>query len=308
MATQAKQIDQPWEWRESGRAARTWQATRRFIRRQPLGFAGLVVIALMLIGAIFAPQLRTSDPGGFGEDILAKPGWDHWFGTNRDGQDMWSRVLYGARPALQIGVGAVLVSLLIATVLALLAGFVGGVVDMLISRLMDILICLPAILWALVLVSSAGDIPGLDQRGVKTLIVAICIGLVPIITRILRGNVLQEKERPYIEAARVLGANEWRIMFRHILPNLAPLLIIVGSATLPAAILAEAGLSVIGLGLEPGSPSWGGDLGGKARGLFATYWWLPIFPGIALSLAVLAFNLLGDSLRDTLDPRLRGVR
>ncbi|MFN0093224.1 MAG: ABC transporter permease [Dehalococcoidia bacterium] len=307
--TPTTELEGAFVW-DSGRsfAARWRRGILRFIRTQPLGTAALVIILGMLFLAVFAAQVNTEDPTEFGQDILASPGSDHWLGTNRQGQDVWSRVVYGARPALQIGVGAVAVSLVVATVLALLAGFLGGIVDMIISRAIDILICLPAILWALVIQTSANDIPGLEARGVRTLIIAISIGFVPIIARILRGNVLQERSRPYIESARVIGASEWRIMFAHILPNLAPLLIIVATATLPAAIAAEAGLSFLGLGLEPGAASWGADLGGQNRTLFRTYWWLPVFPGIALSLAVLAFNLLGDSLRDTLDPRLRGVR
>ncbi len=296
-------------WGDRSRLSRTWYSLRRFVRTQPLGTAGAIVVLLLIFAAVFAPVLNTTDPTTFdGDDILAKPGADYWFGTNREAQDVWSRVVYGARPALQIGIGAVFVSLLVATVLALMAGFLGGIVDTVISRIIEILICLPAILWALVLSTSADSIPGLEGRGVKTLVIAISIGLFPIVTRILRGNVIQEKSRQYVEAARVIGASEIRIMAVHILPNLAPLLIVVASATLPAAILAESGLSFLGLGLPPGDPSWGGDLGGKARSLFKTYWWLPVFPGVALSLTVLAFNLLGDALRDTLDPRLRGAR
>ena len=296
-------------WGDRGPLSRFWFAFRRFVRTQPLGTAGAIVILVLVFAAIFAPVLRTSDPTTFdGDEILAKPGAEHWFGSNREAQDVWSRVVYGARPALQIGFGAVIVSMFLATVLALLAGFLGGVVDVVISRLTEIMICLPAILWALILTTASDDIPGLNGPGVRTLIVAISIGLVPIITRILRGNVIQEKGRAYVESARVIGASEARIMAVHILPNLTPLLIVVASATLPAAILAESGLSFLGLGLPIGDPSWGGDLGGKARSLFKTYWWLPVFPGIALSLTVLAFNLLGDSLRDVLDPRLRGAR
>ena len=310
MAAQVAEVEpQQWGWGERGFTGRTLASCRRFVRTQPLGTVALVIIALLAIGAFGAPLLNTSDPRTFdGDEILAPPSTAHWFGTNREAQDIWSRVLYGAKPALQIGFGAVAVSLLLATVLALLSGFLGGIVDVVISRMIDVLICLPAILWALVLSTSADDIPGLEGRGVKTLIIAISIGLVPIIARILRGNVIQERSRPYVESARVIGASEMRIMARHILPNLAPLLIVVASATLPAAILAESGLSFLGLGLPPGDPSWGGDLGGKARSLFKTYWWLPVFPGLALSLTVLAFNLLGDSLRDILDPRLRGVK
>ncbi|MCC6381430.1 MAG: ABC transporter permease [Dehalococcoidia bacterium] len=307
MATQATELEPTFGWGEYGALARTRRWTTRFIRTQPLGTLGFVIILLIVFGAIFADYLHTSDPTEFGNDILAEPGADHFFGTNREGQDVWSRVLYGARPALQIGVGTVLLSVVLGGVLALLAGFVGGTVDTVISRLIEIFICLPAILWAMVLATSADDIPGLERGSVTTLVVAISIGLVPVIARILRGNVIQEKNRQYVEAARVIGANEGRIMFRHILPNLAPLIIVVASATLPAAILAESGLSFLGIGRPAGDPGWGADLGGKARSLFRTYWWLPVFPGVALSLTVLAFNLLGDSLRDVLDPRLRGT-
>ena len=307
--TPSSELDQGWAWSQSHGFLARWRRTLvRFARTQPLGTAGVVVIAVLLFLAVFAGQVNTEDPTEFGADILADPGADHWFGTNRNGQDVWSRVVYGARPALQIGVGSVAVSLLVATILALLAGYFGGLVDTAISRLIDVFICLPAILWALILKTAATDIPGLGGHPVRTLIFAISIGLIPIIARILRGNVIQESSRPYVESARVIGANEFRIMFTHILPNLSPLMIVVASATLPAAILAESGLSFIGLGLESGEASWGTDLGGQNRALFRTYWWLPVFPGIALSLAVLAFNLLGDSLRDTLDPRLRGVR
>ena len=308
MATQSTEVDLSWYYMPPERSLLTrWQrGAIRFVWRQPLGALGLFIILFLFVAAVFADYLRTSDPTAFGSEILVAPGTDHWFGTNRQGQDLWSRVVYGARPGLMIGFGAVTVSLAAATVLALLAGFLGGIVDSIISRIVEILISLPLILWAMVLSTSAGDLPGFEQRGVKTLILAISVGLTPVITRILRGNVIQERARPYVEAARVLGASELRLMFRHVLPNLAPLMIIVASATLPAAILAEAGLSFLGLGLAPGEPSWGGDLGGQARGLFRSYWWLPVFPGLALSLTVLAFNLFGDALRDVLDPRLRG--
>lgn len=299
MATQAIDIETIYAWGQYRWTARIWRALKRFVRTQPLGTAGAVVVVAILFAALFQDFVRTSDPTGFDGDILVEPGSAHFFGTNREGQDVWSRVVYGARPALQIGVGAVALSLIVGVVFALVAGFAGGIWDTIISRIVEVFICLPAILWAMVLRSAL-------EPGVRTLIVAISVGLIPIITRILRGNVLQEKSRQYVEAAKVVGATDARIMFRHILPNLAPLLIIVGSATVPAAILAESGLSFLGLGLPSGDPSWGADLGGKARSLFRSYWWLPIFPGLALSLTVLAFNLLGDSLRDTLDPRLRG--
>lgn len=310
MATQAADIEALYAWGQSTWSARTWRALKRFVRTQPLGTAGAIVVFAILVAAIFQGLISTSDPTSFDGDVLVGPSSTHFFGTNREGQDVWSRVIYGARPALQIGVGAVALSLLVGVTLALIAGFAGGIWDTVISRIVEIFICLPALLWALFLRNGLAKYQdnsylGLDGS-IAILIVAISVGLIPIITRILRGNVLQEKSRQYVEAAQVVGATNFRIMFRHILPNLAPLIIVVGSATIPAAILAESGLSFLGLGLPSGDPSWGADLGGKARTLFRTYWWLPIFPGLALSLTVLAFNLLGDSLRDTLDPRLRG--
>ncbi|MCL4231199.1 MAG: ABC transporter permease [Dehalococcoidia bacterium] len=271
----------------------------RFVRRQPLGTFGLLVIVLFTLAAVFADYLRTSDPKAFGDDILTGPNWTHWFGTNRDGQDLWSRVLYGARPSLKVGLATVGIALAGGTILGLLAGYFGGPIDMLISRAADIMVAFPALLFGLVVAAWLGP-------GLRSVIIAISIVFTPIIMRIVRSGVLQERNRAYVEAARVVGASEARVMLRHILPNLLPLLIVVASTTLPAAILAESGLTFLGAGLPLGEPSWGNDLGPKARTYFDLAPWLAIFPGLALSLSVLAFNLLGDSLRDELDPRLRG--
>ena len=158
---------------------------------------------------------------------------------------------------------------------------------------------MPGLLW-LILFTTAVD------RSITTLMFAIAFSITPLTTRVLRGNVIQESASTYAESARVVGASNMRIMFRHVLPNLLPLAIVNASIIVPAAILLEAGLTFLGLGLEPGTPSWGVDLGPNARSHFASGWWLPVFPGLTLSLTVLAFNFLGDSLRDVLDPRLRG--
>ena len=271
----------------------------RFVRRQPLGAFGLLVIVAFTLASLFADYLRTSDPKAFGDDILSDPGWAHWFGTNRDGQDLWSRVLYRARPSLRVGIATVGIALAGGTVLGLLAGYFGGPIDTLISRAADIMVAFPALLFGLVMAAWLGP-------GLRSVIIAISVVFTPIIMRIVRSGVLQERNRAYVEAARVVGASEARVMARHILPNLVPLLIVVASTTLPAAILAESGLTFLGAGLPLGEPSWGNDLGPKARTYFDVAPWLAIFPGIALSLTVLAFNLLGDALRDELDPRLRG--
>ncbi len=275
-------------------------AARRFARRQPLGAAGAAFIVLLVLAAIFVGQLHTSDPRAFGGDVLTGPSRAHWFGTNRNGQDLWSRVLYGARPSLFVGTATVAFGVVGGTLLGLLAGYFGGVLDAVISRLADVMIAFPTVLFGLVMAAALGP-------GMKSVIIAISIVVAPIIMRIVRGGVLQERHRPYVEAARVIGASQRRIVLRHLLPNILPLVIIIASTTLPAAILLESALTFLGVGLPIGDPSWGNDLGANARKYFDTHPYLAIFPGLALSLTVLAFNLLGDALRDTLDPRLRGT-
>lgn len=277
---------------------RLWRAGR-LVRRQPLGAMGAVVIVLLLTAAVFVDALRTTDPRAFGNDILERPSGEHWFGTNRKGQDMWSRVLYATRPALMVGVATVAFGVVGGTVLALIAGYFGGWLDMLISRLADILTAFPGILFGLVMATAMGS-------GLRSVVIAISIIVAPIIMRVIRAGVLSERHRQYVEAARVLGASGPRVMFRHILPNVMPLVLVIATATLPAAILLESSLTFLGAGLPLGEPSWGNDLNFQARALFTTAPWLAIFPGLALSLTVLAFNLLGDALRDLFDPRLRG--
>ena len=288
-----------------------FRSVRRFVRTQPLGTMGFAIIVLVAFGAIAAPLLHTSDPRNFGEDVLASPSGEHFFGTDRDGKDVWSRVLYGGRVSLKVGLATVLLSVIGGTAIALIAGFVGGALDFVLGRLADILIAFPAILFALTIRTSFGeqlpDFPGLSASEF-VLVISIAIIFTPVIYRIMRGAVLEQRSAMYVEAARATGATETRLMVRHLLPNMAGLMIVVSSTTLPAAILTESALSFLGVGVEQGVPSWGGDLSGKARQFFTQAPWIAIFPGLALSLTVLAFNLLGDSLRDTLDPRLRNRR
>ncbi len=294
--------------------ASAWAFVKRFVRLQPGGAIGIVIIMVIGLAAAFAPYINTAGEGERGirsvwrDDgreisgvnfVLQPPGPDWWLGTNRTGQDLWSRVVYGARPALMIGIGAVGVAIVVATSLSLAMGFLQGVVDGLLLRIIEVIIAVPGILW-LILFTTALD------RSIPVLIFAIAFTFSPLTTLVLRGNVIQESASTYAESARVVGASSMRIMFRHILPNLLPLAIVNASIIIPAAILAEAGLSFLGLGLDPLIPSWGADIGPNARAYFQTAWWLPVFPGLALSLTVLAFNFLGDSLRDVLDPRLRG--
>ena len=292
---------------------RRFAGVLRFMRQQRLGTIGAVLIILMVVGAVAAPVLRTSDPEGFGvAPILEGPSASHFFGTNREGRDVWSRVLYGGRVSLKIGLATVIVAALGGTALALIAGYLGGVVDFAFGRVADVLIAFPSILFALTLHASLRDeLPNLGQILAAEeflLVVAICIVFTPVIFRIMRGNVLEQRAAIYVESARVIGASEVRIMWRHIFPNLVGLLLIVMSTTLPAAILTESALSFLGVGVEQGTPSWGADLSGSNRTYFVRAPWIAIFPGLALSVTVLAFNLFGDALRDTLDPRLRGQR
>ena len=281
------------------RLTRALRFSARFIRLQPLGTAGLFFLIVILLGTSFASFLWTSDPEEFSRDMLHAPSGEHWFGTARGGQDMWSRVLYGARPSLMIGFGAVGISIFIATILALSAGFFKGTLELLLVGISQILIAVPGLLWLMMFTAATG-------RSVPILMFAIAFLFTPLIFIVLRGNVLQEQANVYVEASRSIGASNVRIMFRHILPNLMPLVIVQASIIIPAAILAEAGLTFLGLGLDPGTPSWAVDLGPGARRYFQSGWWLPVFPGLFLALTVLSLNFFGDSLRDVLDPRLRG--
>lgn len=284
----------PWHW----------------IRREPLGAFGLALILIVSVGAAAAPVLNTADPREFGVGPpLTSPNGDHWFGTGPRGKDLWSRVLYGGRISLKIGLATVLIGTLAGTVVALLSAFAGGVVDFAVGRLADMLLAIPSILLALTLYTAVGqdlpDLPGLPRQEF-VLVIAISAFFMPGTYRIMRGTVLELRESQYVEAAQVVGSSSFRIMWRHIAPNMFGLMIVITSISLPAAILAEASLSFIGIGVEPGTPSWGADLSGSSRRFFIRGPWLAIFPGLALALTVFGFNVFGDSLRDTLDPRLRG--
>lgn len=282
----------------------------RWARQEPFGAIGFLLIVIVVFGALAAPVLNTSDPTEFGAGPpLAAPNADHWFGTGPRGKDLWSRVLYGGRVSLKIGLATVLIGTLAGTVIALLATYVGGVVDFVVGRLADMLIAIPGILLALTLYASIGqdlpDLPGLSRQEF-TLVLAISVFFLPGTYRIMRGMVLELRESQYVESAKVVGASSIRIMWRHITPNMFGLMIVVTSISLPAAILTEASLSFLGLGVAPGTPSWGADLSGSSRQFFIRGPWLAIFPGLALSITVFGFNIFGDALRDTLDPRLRG--
>jgi ABC-type dipeptide/oligopeptide/nickel transport system permease subunit len=281
----------------------------RYIRREPAGAVGATLIIIIVFLAVAAPVMKTTDPRAFGGNILHSPSWEHPLGTDARGRDVWSRVLYGGRISLKIGVASIIIGTLGGTALALIAGTLGGAVDFVMSRAGEIMLTFPSLLFVLTIRTSIGDdFPDTRflPRGELVLITAISVIFIPSVFRIMRGAVLEQRASPYIEAARVVGAGQLRIMFRHLAPNIAGLMIVLTTAGLPATILLESSLSFLGVGVPVGTPSWGADLSGSSRTFFIQAPWLAIAPGLALSITVFAFNIFGDSLRDVLDPRLRG--
>ena len=273
-----------------------------FIRRRPLGTAGAVLIIVMVFAAIFADVIAPYDPVevSFG-DSLVPPGSAHFLGTDNFGRDLFSRLIYGARTALLVGFTASFVGCTAGYVLGVVGAYVGGRVDQLIQRLMDILISFPLIVIAIAVVAALGTGEGL----IGNVIAAITVPIIPRVARVVRSSALTVVAMPYVEATRAVGAGALRIMFRHIAPNVfAPYLIML-TAFLGQAILLEASLSFLGLGVFEPTPAWGLMLRGAGMAFLEQAPWMAIAPGVAISAAVFGFNLFGDSLRDALDPRLR---
>jgi len=277
-----------------------WTAALRFARKKPLGAAGGVLILLMLLTAIFAEVLQTHDPiATDAAATLAAPSADHWLGTDHLGRDIYSRIVHGARVSLIVGVASTLLGSVLGGIIGLLSGYVGGTTDMVTQRVLDILQGLPLLVLALVMSAALGP-------AVHNVIIAISIPIIPRAARVIRSSVLSIREMQYVEAARSLGVRHLRIAFRHILPNTMGPFIVLCTAQLGSAILVEATLSFLGLGVPEPYPSWGRMLSVSAAEYAQKAPHLVLFPGIAISLAVFGSNLLGDALRDTLDPRLRG--
>ncbi len=267
------------------------------IAREPLALAGLVMVALYVAIALSVGFLPLRDPLQISSDRLAGPSAAFPFGTDALGRDLFSRVLFGARLSMQVAVFSVAAAGLVGAVLGLASGYLGGVVDLVIGRTMDVFFAFPAILLALGIVAALGPDP-------TNVIIAIAVVYTPIFMRVVRGPVLALKTREFVEAARAIGATPTRIVLRHIVPNLLSTLIVQVSLALSWAVLTEGALSFLGLSAQPPAPSWGVMLNeGRQYLEFATH--LAIFPGLAIMLAVLGFNLLGDGLRDALDPQHR---
>jgi peptide/nickel transport system permease protein len=269
---------------------------RRF-RANRLMFIGTTLTLAILATALLANRIAPYDPTALNaRHRLEAPSSDFRFGTDRLGRDVLSRVVFGARSSLGIAATSVIVSLLLGSVLGLAAGYFGGGLDLLIGRIMDILFSFPALLLAIAIAAMLGP-------GVRNAALAIAVVYTPLFARVIRGPVIAERHRDYVQAAHVIGASHLRIVGRHILPNVVSPIIIQASAALSAAILIEAALSYIGLGTQPPEPSWGTMLS-EGRTFLETAPWMSIFPGLAIAITVLALNLLGDGLRDVLDPTL----
>jgi len=287
----------------SARSSRAgaWAIIFRFSRRKPLGAAGGFIILVIAFTAIFADVLQTQDPiATNAADTLARPSASHWLGTDHLGRDIYSRILHGSRVSLLVGLGSTLVASVLGGVIGLLSGYVGGKTDLVVQRVMDILQGLPLLVLALVMAAALGPT-------IPNVILAISIPIMPRAARVIRSSVLSIREFQYVEAARALGLNHLRIAFRHIMPNTMGPFIVLGTAQLGSAILVEATLSFLGMGVPEPYPSWGRMLSVSAAEYAQKAPWLVLFPGIAISLAVFGSSLLGDALRDTLDPRLRDV-
>ena len=279
---------------------RTWlQSVLRFCRRQPLGTFGLLLVLIMAVTGILADVIAPYNPTS--NDFAAMteaPSWAHWLGTDQFGRDQLSRIIFGARTALIVGLTSALVGGISGLILGVGSAYFSGRIDLWVQRVFDVMMAFPLIIMALAVVSIFGT-------GVHNVIIAITVPLIPRCARVVRSSALAIREVPYVDAARACGFSHARIIMRHMIPNvMAPFLIMV-TAFVGQAILAEASLSYLGLGVQEPVPAWGLMLQGGAEEYATTAPWIAVFPGLAIMLAVLGINLFGDALRDALDPKLR---
>ena len=273
----------------------------RALWKKPLGFGALAVILIMGVGALAAPLVAPFGINESGGNFAASPSWTNWFGTDHIGRDVFSRVVYGGRVSMRVGFVAVAMSTIAGGFFGLVAGYFGGWIDHVVSRAIDVVLSIPTILLALTVIASLG-------ASAFNVTLAIAFAITPRTARVARGSALAVKELDYITAARALGATPMRLIMRHILPNAAAPLIVIASIQLGVAIIVEASLSFLGLGVPVNVPTWGNMLSGAGLTYMTRAPWMAIFPGLALTITVLSLNLFGDSLRDILDPKLRGSR
>lgn len=281
------------------RVGRFRRSVRQFRRDHKLGVVSGAVVVFMILVAVFAPLVATNDPSAVGRAAgsrLAAPSLDHFFGTDHLGRDIFSRVVYGARISLIVATATVVISTIFGTLLGAVSGYFGGVVDMVLQRIVDAVMSIPVLILALFIVSLLG-------ASIPNVVLALSIIYIPRFSRIARGEMLRIRSADYVVAAEALGAHSRRIILKHGIPNLVAPIIILASLTFGQAIVAEAALSFLGVGAPITDPSWGQMLS-SSRQFMTVAWWSVVFPGAALSVGVLAFNLLGDALRDHLDPKL----
>ncbi len=275
-----------------------WRGVSRRLLRNRGALIGLAILALLALMALVARFVAPYEPNVMAPaQALQGPSSQHLFGTDQFGRDILSRIMYGARLSFQVGFIAVGIALVCGVVLGLLAGYYGRWVDATITMLIDIMLAFPGILLALAIVAVLGP-------SLLNLMVAVGIAAVPSYTRLVRGAVLATKEQAYVEAARVIGVSDRAIMFRHILPNVLAPVIVLATLGIGGAILVGAALSFLGLGAKPPTPEWGAMLS-QGRNYLSIAWWITLFPGLAIMVTVLSINMLGDGLRDALDPRLK---
>ena len=279
-------------------------AVMEFAHQQPLGTVSLILICLMMFAGLFSELVAPYDPLAIDfASILGPPSWAHWCGTDAYGRDICSRLIYGSRTALVIGFMSSFIGSSIGAVLGIASAYFGGKIDEWIQRVMDVLLAFPIIVLALVVVAAFGKllVAGTDVN----LIIAIAIPIVPRVARVVRSAALSVRVMPYVDAARAAGYSHSRIIFRHMAPNVVAPYLIMLTAFIAQAILAEASLSFLGLGVQEPTAAWGLMLSGNASDFYRQAPWMILFPGVAISVAVYAFNLFGDSLRDFLDPRFK---
>ncbi|HJM60620.1 MAG TPA: ABC transporter permease [Alphaproteobacteria bacterium] len=269
------------------------------MRRKPLGAAGALIVIVMILMAVFANLLTSYDPtaNSFAE-MHAAPSAEHWLGTDQFGRDLLSRIIHGARTALFVGFVSAFIGASLGLVLGVGSAYFGGRIDLIFQRVMDVFMAFPLIIMALAVVSIFGT-------GTQNVIIAITIPFIPRCARVVRSSALAIREIPYIDAARACGFSHSRIILRHMVPNVMASFLIMVTAFVGQAILLEASLSYLGLGVQEPTPAWGLMLQGGAEEYAESAPWIAVFPGLAISLAVFGFNLFGDAVRDTLDPRLR---
>ena len=277
-----------------------WREVWRMLKKNKMALVGLGILVILVLLALFADVIADYDTVVIKQNLanrLKGPSAEHWLGTDEFGRDIFARLVHGARVSLKVGIIAVGISIILGGILGALAGFYGGRIDNIIMRIMDVFLAVPSILLAIAIVSALGP-------SIINLMVAISSSSVPRYARIVRASVLSIRDQEFVEAARAIGANNARIIFRHIIPNSLAPVIVQGTLGVASAILSTAGLSFIGLGIQPPAPEWGSMLSG-GRQYLRYAWWVTTFPGVAIMITILSLNLLGDGLRDALDPRLK---